>query len=346
MLRIDRGAKKFARLQKPDMSKAGLTERYDLQNMVKNSPDAFFEEMGESLLLIGNEVRPTDFVEDRIDLLAVDQQGSLVVVELKRGSQKLQLLQALSYASMISKWEHSNIIAQRQRFSGQSEEDVEDEIEQFLLQDVASLNDSQRIILVAEDFDYEVLVTAEWLSEMYDVDIRCFRVALSAEDKTEFLTCTCIYPPPEITKHATKRGRKGRPSPAKWSDWDEALKAIANKAIVEFYKRELDTGRENLLNRRILHYRFGGRRRFFLAARKKTVYVWQSRRFPDDEAYWRKKIGEHIGIKPVRDAKALRFFLSKPKDFEQFIDAINGDLQKVEFAEEPFESDDEDEKES
>ena len=67
---------------------------------------------------------------------------------------------------MISKWEHSNIIAQRQRFSGQSEEDVEEEIEQFLLQDVASLNDSQRVILVAEDFDYEVLVTAEWLRDV------------------------------------------------------------------------------------------------------------------------------------------------------------------------------------
>jgi len=156
MLKIDRDAKKFTRLQKHDMSKVGLTERYDLQHMIKNSPDAFFQEMGESLLLIGDEIRPADFVEDRIDLLAVDQQGSLVVVELKRGSNKLQLLQALSYASMISKWEHSKIIAERQQFVGQSEEDVEDEIEQFLLQDVANLNDSQRIILVAEDFDYEV----------------------------------------------------------------------------------------------------------------------------------------------------------------------------------------------
>ena len=125
MLRIDRDNKKFTRLHKPDRSGAGLTERYDLQDMIKNSPDAFFQEMGESLLLLGDEVRPTDFVEDRIDLLAVDQQGSLVVVELKRGSHKLQLLQALSYASMISKWEHSEIIAQRQRFVEQSEEDVE-----------------------------------------------------------------------------------------------------------------------------------------------------------------------------------------------------------------------------
>jgi len=343
MLRIDRDAKKFTRLQRPEMSKVGLTERYDLQHMIKNSPDAFFQEMGESLLLIGDEVRPTDFVEDRIDLLAVDQQGPLVVVELKRGSNKLQLLQALSYASMISKWEHSEIIAQRQQFAGLSEDDVEEEIEQFLLQDIANLNDSQRIILVAEDFDYEVLVTAEWLSEIYDVDIRCFRLALSAEGKTEFLTCTCIYPPPEITKHATKRGRKGTTTPAKWADWDDALKAITNKAIVEFYRKELDAGRENHLKKRILFYRFDGHRRFFMAARSKNVYVWQNQRFPDDQIYWNKKIGEHIEIKPVKDGRCLRFYLSKAKDFEQFINAINGDLQKVEFAEESFESDDENE---
>jgi len=246
---------------------------------------------------------------------------------------------------MISKWEHSKIIVERQQFAGQSEEDVEDEIEQFLSQDVANLNDSQRIILVAEDFDYEVLVTSEWLSEIYDVDIRCFRLALSAEGKTEFMSCTCIFPPPEITKHAKKRGRKGTTT-TKWSNWDDALKAVDNKAIVEFFKRELDAGRENSLRKRILYYRFDGRRRFFMAARKKAVYVWQYRRFPDDETYWNEKIGKHIGIKHVRGGTALRFFLSRSKDFEQFIDAVNGDLQSVEFSEREIETENEDEENS
>lgn len=339
MLRIDRDAKKLTRLKIPEMFNVGLTERYDLQNMIKNSSDAFFQEMGENLLLLGDEIRPTDFVEDRIDLLAVDQQGSLVVIELKRGSHKLQLLQALSYASMISKWEQSKIVSQRHQFAGLSEEDAEEEIEQFLLQDIANLNDSQRIILVAEDYDYEVLVTAEWLSEIYDVDIRCFRLALSTENKTEFLTCTCIYPPPEITKHAKKRGRKGITSTPKWADWDEALSTVANKAIVEFYRSELNAGRENRLGKRILYYRVNGRRRFFVVARKKTAYIWQYRRFADDETYWSERIGEHIKIEPVNDGRCLRFYLSQSKDFKQFTEAINCDLQEIEFSEEAFESD-------
>jgi hypothetical protein len=83
-----------------------------------------------------------------------------------------------------------------------------------------------------------------------------------------------------------------------------------------------------------------------MVARKKTVYVWQYRRFPDDETYWKEKIGEHIGVKPVREKNALRFFLSRAKDFEQFIDAINGHLQSVEFSEREIETENEDEEDS
>jgi RecB family endonuclease NucS len=95
MLRVNRTKKELVKLAKRSLPELGLTEPYDLQQMIRNSPEAFFEEMEEKLLLIGEEVRLVEFVEDRIDLLAVDQQGSLVIIELKRGSHKLHLLQAL-----------------------------------------------------------------------------------------------------------------------------------------------------------------------------------------------------------------------------------------------------------
>jgi len=334
MLRVNRAKKELVKLDRRSLPDSGLTEPYDLQQMVRNSPDAFFAEMEEKLLLIGEEVRPAEFVEDRIDLLAVDQQGSLVIIELKRGSHKLHLLQALAYAGMVSKWEQDRIVAERQRFAGLSEEEAEGEIEDFLLQDAGSLNDSQRIILVAEDFEYEVLVTAEWLSEVYGLDICCHRLALSVQEDSEFLTCACIYPPPEITQHAKRRGRKGTTDGLRWTDWDEALGKIGNEALVEFFRRELAAGRESYLKRRTLYYRFDGCRRFFVGARKNSAYVWQYRRFPGDEQYWKSKIGPHLDAEPVKEGKGLRFHLASAKDFKEFLDAVNGHLRTVKFSEE------------
>jgi RecB family endonuclease NucS len=95
VLRVDRQKRTLRRLGERAITDAGYRERDDLQRMIRSSPDAFFDEMGEKLLLVGEEVRPADFVDDRIDLLALDQNGAAVIIELKRSSNKLQLLQAL-----------------------------------------------------------------------------------------------------------------------------------------------------------------------------------------------------------------------------------------------------------
>jgi hypothetical protein len=337
MLRVNRAKKELVKLEKRTLPDSGLTEPYDLQRMIRNSADEFFAEIEEDLLIIGEEIHPAELVEDRIDLLAVDQQGSLVVIELKRGSHKLHLLQALAYAGMVSKWEQERIIMERQRFMGSSKEETEEEMEEFLLQGAGTLNDSQRIILIAEDFEYEALVTAEWLTEAYGLDIRCHRLALSVQDDAEFLTCTCIYPPPEIAQHARRRRRGGDTVNMPWADWNDALSKINNEALVEFFRRELEQGRENHLGHRDLFYRVNDHRIFFVGARKNSAYVWQYRRFPDDEQYWKSKIGPHLDTEPVKDGKCLRFHLSTAKDFEQFLDAVNGDLKTVTFCDEAAE---------
>jgi hypothetical protein len=345
MLRVNRAKKELVKLDRRSLPELGLTEPYDLQQMIRNSPEAFFAEMEETLLLLGEEVRPAEFVEDRIDLLAVDQQGALVVIELKRGSHKLHLLQVLAYAGMVSKWEQDRIIAELQKFKGLSEDEAEGEIEDFLLQDTGSVNDSQRIILIAEDFEYEVLVTAEWLTEVYGLDIRCHRLALSVQDDAEFLICSCVYPPVEITQHAKHRGRKAGTDNLRWNDWDEALSKIGNEALVRFFRGELAAGRESSLKKRTLYYRFDGHRRFFVGARKNSTYVWQYRRFPDDEQYWKGKIGPHLDTEPVKDGKCLRFHLSTAKDFDAFLNAVNGDLKTVAFSDEEADDEAEDEQE-
>lgn len=329
MLRIDRKTRNLTRLQNPRLPEAGIQERYDLQQMIRNCSDAFFQEIGEKLLLVGEEVQPSNFVEDRIDLLAVDQEGASVVLELKRSGHKLQLLQALSYAGMIAKWSRDDFIQARQRLTGKPVREVEEDMEQFLLENAGNVNELQRVILIAEDFDYEVLITAEWLNENYDVDIRCYRLVLSVEDEREFLNCMCIFPPPEITQHTIRRKRCGTSRQVSLKNWDDALASIANPAVVDFFQYELDNGRENYLQHRNLYFRKDGKRRFFIGARRDNAYVWQYDRFENDIAFWQEKIGLHIEVQPVNSEQSLRFILKSKEDFTRFIETFNGEFQKV-----------------
>ncbi len=333
MLRVDRNNKQLVQLKQQSLPDAGWKERDDLQQMIKNSPDAFFNEMGEKLLLIGEEIRPADFVDDRIDLLALDQDGSAVVIELKRGANKLQLLQALSYAAMVSKWEVDRVYEERLKLTGQPTEDVESEIEEFITESIDNVNAAQRIILMAEGFDYEVLATAEWLTDYYEMDIRCYRLKLSAEESEEFLSCTCIYPPPELTDHAIRRGRtRIKRGKQRWADWDEAISVIENPAVQDFYRTELESGRENHISQRELYFRVNGKRRFFTGARKTNVYVWQEGRFLNDAKLWEETLGKHIKVQPVKDDTCLRFYLSTVEELRRFKDTVLNRLNGVEFS--------------
>lgn len=334
MLRIDRKTRKLQSLIAKTLPESGLTERGDLQSMIRNSPDAFFAEMGENLLLLGEEVRPTEWVDDRIDLLALDPQGAVTVIELKRGSHKLHLLQALGYAATVSKWDRNSLLKLRAQLTSRQVEDAEEDLDEFLVDSSGSLNQSQRIVLVAENFDYMVLATAEWLTEKFDVDIKCFRVKLSTDGIQEFLSCTCIYPPPELVQSADGRvRRKDGTKGSRWTSWDEVFSNVSNTAIVDFFKHEINAGREHYLRNRQLHFRIGEHRRLFLAARRELAYGWQHRRFDGDLEFWRERLSMPDKVQEVKNGRCLRFFLSTADDFRKLREATDGPLKsKVFFA--------------
>ena len=59
MPKIDRKKRTFCRLETPSLADASISERYDLQEYICNSPESFFEEVGQTLFLIAKEVVPS-----------------------------------------------------------------------------------------------------------------------------------------------------------------------------------------------------------------------------------------------------------------------------------------------
>jgi hypothetical protein len=299
----------------------------DLQEYICNSPDDFFGEVGQRLFLVGKEVKPSDTVQDRIDLLAVDEEGRAVIVELKRGNNKLHLLQAISYAGMVANWEADDFL---RLLDAKRREELTD---RFLkIADTDDINREQRIVLIAEEYDYSVLVSAEWLSEKFGVDITCCRIAL-AEDlptKSRFLVCNVVFPTPELAGQAKRRG-PGPTPPGKWADWKTALADIANTAMVAYINKQIEEGRECNLRKRSLMFRLAGKRRWFVSTRKDYVYVWQRGRFNGDVEFWKERLSQSNDVQPVKDETCLRFYLSSEGDFTSFHDAATDNLQSVQW---------------
>ena len=163
MMRIEKSSsgEKLISLPKLKLGEANYKEREHLQSMIVASPDVFFGEVDEELLVIGQERQPRpDYVGDRIDVLALDPSGTVIIVELKRDRDKLQLLQSLSYAAMVRTWTREDIDREHGIANGMTLEAAKEAVDQFLGASVETVNVRQRVILVAEHFDFEVLATA------------------------------------------------------------------------------------------------------------------------------------------------------------------------------------------
>lgn len=128
-----------------------ILERQDIEKWVMNFPEI----IGEELLTITNEYNKIDKTKERLDILALDKEGKLVVIELKRyESGKSAELQAIKYAAYCSTLTLNDVISPRKNFlAKRGEERTEDEIKEEIFDFIENdefeeIGDKPRIILV------------------------------------------------------------------------------------------------------------------------------------------------------------------------------------------------------
>ena len=98
LFRVDPQSRESERIEEVDFRQLGFQERRDIQEWVAANPDI----LGEDLLIISKEFSGFDRTNERLDLLAVDPYGKLVVIELKRDDTGANAhWQAIKYASYL-----------------------------------------------------------------------------------------------------------------------------------------------------------------------------------------------------------------------------------------------------
>lgn len=197
MFKIDRNTNAITPLEQKSFSSLGFREREHLQEWIAKHPNS----LGEDLLIIQKEFSGFDKTQERLDLLALDKQGSLVIIENKLDDSGRDVVwQSLKYASYCSGLSVSNIKAIYQDYldansqGANAEENICDFLELQDFEDVA-LNKgvTQRIIMIAANFRNEVTSTSLWLLN-FNVRIQCMKVTPFAMGDDLFLSVEQIIP--------------------------------------------------------------------------------------------------------------------------------------------------------
>jgi hypothetical protein len=244
MLKVNRGGCQLTRLDPRSMADADMRERSDLQRLIyANSSQFFKDECRDDLFVLNEEVSPSDFVADRIDLLAIDSYGATVIIELKRGSDKLQLLQALSYAAMVSglTWKEVESKAAPERLQALRQFLADNGLDEDDEEGPLGLNLSQRVILIAESYDYEVLCTAQWLTDKWGLNITCYSVALARDvaSGTDYLSAVQLFPAKPLAAYARQRGSQRGQVTNEPKTLERRLATSENQAISSFFSELL-----------------------------------------------------------------------------------------------------------
>lgn len=176
MYTIDSENNKITPLEKKTFAELGFRERSHLQEWIRTNP----ESLGEPLLIIQKEFSGFADTLERLDLLALDKQGNLVIIENKLDDSGRDVTwQALKYASYCSTLSKEQIRSIFQKYLDQHdiERNAEDVLSKFFDdKDISELsfNRFQRIIMVAANFRREVTSTVLWLMN-YKIQVQCFK---------------------------------------------------------------------------------------------------------------------------------------------------------------------------
>jgi hypothetical protein len=189
------------------------------------------------------------------------------------------------------------------------------------------LNRSQRIILIAEDYDYEVLITSEWIADTKKAcDITCIQIALSEDlGGSRYMSCTQLFPVESLEDLAIQRGVQRSVAVAGQKSWKDLIDSCDNEPERQFFHDRIKSGQRTNTNKDSLAYPQTGTIRWYVEIRAKRAFVYQVGRFTGDESFWQQRVSDpDLGSR--KGGTCLRFFLTTATDFAAFQKAMDEEV--------------------
>jgi hypothetical protein len=207
MYRINQNTNSIQKLEETTFKEIGASERNHLQEWIAKNPEVLCSE-GEGLLIIQKEFDGFGDTRERLDLLALDHDGNLVIIENKLDDSGRDVTwQGLKYVSYCSSLTTDQIVGIYDAYLNKDEQNALENIREFLCIDPNEellLNQGdQRLIMVAHKFRKEVTSTVMWLLEK-DVKIQCFKAVPYKLGSESFLQLEQIIPLPETKEYVIK----------------------------------------------------------------------------------------------------------------------------------------------
>lgn len=230
MFLIDKENNKLTKIVKTTFHDLGFKEREHLQEWIAKAPSCLDEE----LLIIQKEFDGFDGTNERLDLLALDRSGALVIIENKLDDTGKDVTwQALKYVSYCSTLSKTQILSIYQEFldkKGKGER-AEEKIIEFYdgksLDEIELNEQDQRMILVAGNFRKEVTSTVMWMIN-HNISVKCFKATPYKHGEELLLDIEQIIPVKEAADYYIKMADKKKES--------QSAKE-SNKGIFELRKR-------------------------------------------------------------------------------------------------------------
>lgn len=181
-------------------ARASLANEDMIEGWVSENPAL----VGIGGVIIGRQVITPH--QGRIDLLAMDKDGALIIVELKRDKTPRDVVaQALDYASWISKLTTSDVHELCLKYRQKTLDEVYRE--RFGGSPPDTLNPSHQMMIVAGSMDEATKRIVEYLSEQHSVGINVSFFSVFEENGNTFLTTDTLLEQEEVSERATRKTR-------------------------------------------------------------------------------------------------------------------------------------------